>query len=722
MADKEATVYIIDVAQSMGEKHNGREESDLEWSLQWVYDRITGVVFTGRKTLQVGVLGLGTDETDNSMMDQDDSYKHISVLQPITQLLLPDLQNLPKVLKPSHTDERDIVSAIILGVDMISRHCKHLKYKKRIFVVTNATGSHIDEDDLDQVAQQFKDNNIDLTLLGVDFDDPEYGFKEEDKPKEKAKNERILKQLVELSGGQFGTMQEAIDDLSRPAVKSVRPTPTYKGSLRLGDPTQYDTALFIDVERYMKVSVRRAPTASAYISRASGIAEDGEGDGLSSVHNLYKYRVNGDEYEGGTKVLERDELAKGYEYGRTAVSIAESEQNITKYETEAAYDIMGFIPADNMERYMLMDNANIIVAQKGNDRAAMALSSLIHSLFELGSVAIGRLVKKDAAEPVLTVLSPLVEGDFEGLVENVLPFAEDVRSYRFPPLDKILTVSGKALTEHRNLPSKKLLDTMSDFVDNMMLVDDEGGEEMMAIDDTFSPLLHTIEDAIKDRAINANDPKKSKELPKRKEVYELMQRPPAAVVERANAVLQNLKDAADVKKVDKRKKGRIRTRDREADKPLSGLDVEKLLRKERPVEQGKTHINPNNAVPEFKDVFKTTADMAIIKEAVKQMQQIIEDLVRKDYGHKNYDKVLESLGTIRNETIGMEVPNYYNEALREFKEKLFQGQLGENRGELWYKIRTGNIGFIGKDEEELSDMTRSEADDLMKVKSSGRQQ
>jgi ATP-dependent DNA helicase 2 subunit 2 len=718
MADKEATVYIVDVAQSMGKKRNGREQSDLEWSLQWVYDRITGVVFTGRKTLQIGVLGLGTDQTDNSMMDQDDSYKHISVLQPIAQLLLPELQNLPKALKPSHTDERDIVSAIILGVDMISRHCKHLKYRKRIFVITNATGSHIDEDDLDQVAQQFKDNNIELTVLGVDFDDPEYGFKEEDKPKDKAKNERILKHLVDLCGGQFGTMQEAIDDLSRPAIKAVRPTPTYRGSLRLGDPTHYDTALFIDVERYMKVSIRRAPTASAYISRPSGVAEDEDGDGLATVHSLYKYRVNGDEYDGGTKILDRDELAKGYEYGRTAVSIAESEQNITKYETEAGYDILGFVPADNIERYMLMDNANIVVAQKGNDKAAMALSSLIHSLFELGSVAIGRLVKKDTAEPILTVLSPLVEGDFEGLVENGLPFAEDIRSYRFPPLDKVLTVSGKALTEHRNLPSEKLLESMSDFVDNMMLVDEENGEEMMAIDDTFSPLLHTIEDAIKDRAVNANDPKKSKELPKRKEVYELMQKPPPALLEQANSALQKLKDAADVKKVDKRKKGRMRTRDREAEKPLSGLDIEKLLRKERPVEQGKTRINPNNAIPEFKDIFKTTADMAIIKEAVKQMQQIIEDLVKKDYGQKNYDMILEGLGTIRDETIGMEVPNYYNDVLREFKEKLFRGQLGENRGELWYKIRTGNIGFISKDEEELSEMTRDEADDLMKVKSS----
>ena len=122
------------------------------------------------------------------------------------------------------------------------------------------------------------------------------------------------------------------------------------------------------------------------------------------------------------------------------------------------------------------------------------MTEFIHSLFELGSVAIGRLVKKDMAEPIMTVLSPSVEADFECLIENVLPFAEDIRSYRFPPIDKVLTVSGKALTEHRNLPSQKLLDSMSDFVDNMMLVDDAADEEMLAIDDTFSPVLHRSEE------------------------------------------------------------------------------------------------------------------------------------------------------------------------------------------------------------------------------------
>lgn len=45
MAEKEATVYIIDVARSMGERHHGRSVTDLEWAMQYVWDRITTTVW-----------------------------------------------------------------------------------------------------------------------------------------------------------------------------------------------------------------------------------------------------------------------------------------------------------------------------------------------------------------------------------------------------------------------------------------------------------------------------------------------------------------------------------------------------------------------------------------------------------------------------------------------------------------------------------------------------
>jgi ATP-dependent DNA helicase 2 subunit 2 len=44
MADKEATVFVIDVGASMGKCEQGREMTNLEWSMQFVWDKITAKV------------------------------------------------------------------------------------------------------------------------------------------------------------------------------------------------------------------------------------------------------------------------------------------------------------------------------------------------------------------------------------------------------------------------------------------------------------------------------------------------------------------------------------------------------------------------------------------------------------------------------------------------------------------------------------------------------
>ena len=44
MADKEATVYIVDIGRSMGVKRYGREVSDLDWAMTYVWEKITSTV------------------------------------------------------------------------------------------------------------------------------------------------------------------------------------------------------------------------------------------------------------------------------------------------------------------------------------------------------------------------------------------------------------------------------------------------------------------------------------------------------------------------------------------------------------------------------------------------------------------------------------------------------------------------------------------------------
>lgn len=125
-----------------------------------------------------------------------------------------------------------------------------------------------------------------------------------------------------------------------------------------------------------------------------------------------------------------------------------------------------------------MGETCITIPQKTNEKARMALSSLVHALHELESCAVARLVKKDGSDPQIILLSPFIEPDLEGLVDVPLPFAEDIRSYRFAPLDKFFNSAGVLMEKHKNLPSEELKAAMSDFVDGLDLstagTDDEG--------------------------------------------------------------------------------------------------------------------------------------------------------------------------------------------------------------------------------------------------------
>lgn len=125
-----------------------------------------------------------------------------------------------------------------------------------------------------------------------------------------------------------------------------------------------------------------------------------------------------------------------------------------------------------------MGEVCVTIARKADTKSEVALSSLIWALSELESYAVARIVPKDGKDPQLVLLAPNIEPDLECLYDVPLPFAEDIRSYQFPPLDRVITVTGQTLTKHRFLPTDELNDAMSDYVDAMDLstygIDDEG--------------------------------------------------------------------------------------------------------------------------------------------------------------------------------------------------------------------------------------------------------
>lgn len=191
---------------------------------------------------------------------------------------------------------------------------------------------------------------------GVDFDDPDYGFKEEDKPKLKQENEKILSQLVsQCKRGVYGTMSQAVEELSIPRIKPVRPFKSYDGPLTLGDPDQYPNAMSIHVERYFKTKRATPPSASTVVVNSGAPsrsqvdpddmdADEDTGNGLGAVRQVRAYKVNDPDAPGGKRDVEFESLERGYEYGRTVVPISDADESITNLQTKKSFTIIGFVP------------------------------------------------------------------------------------------------------------------------------------------------------------------------------------------------------------------------------------------------------------------------------------------------------------------------------------------------------------------------------------------
>lgn len=99
-----------------------------------------------------------------------------------------------------------------------------------------------------------------------------------------------------------------------------------------------------------------------------------------------------------------------------------------------------------------------------------------------------------------------------------------------------------------------------------------------------------------------------------------------------------------------------------------------------------------------------------IHEAVKQMASIIETQIKHSLGDANYDRVVEGLGSMREELVGYEEPALYNDFLRQLKEKILREELGGDRRELWWLVRKGKkLGLIDRTASDRSEVSEEEA-------------
>ena len=248
----------------------------------------------------------------------------------------------------------------------------------------------------------------------------------------------------------------------------------------------------------------------------------------------------------------------------------------------------------------------------------------------------------------------------------------------------------------------------------------------MAMDDVYSPVLHRINQAIRWKAVFPDEP-----VPPPYEFIAQSMRIPDTVRENGHGPLKKLAAVSDVKKgqscqvnpdmtemkrsltwwtVPPKLTGKRRNRD--AVKPLSGLNIEAILGNS----SKRAKISTDNPIPEFKRMMANAEDITTIQDAAKQLGDIIESQVRSSFGAIKYGQAIEELTVMREELIEMEEPGLYNDFIRRFKKKLLKEELGGDRRELWFMVRRDKLGLVEKKVAPQSDIMEEEATDFLRPK------
>lgn len=434
-------------------------------------------------------------------------------------------------------------------------------WKRTIYLITDARHA-MNKDSIDAIADRIKEDNVSLRVIGVDFDDEAYDFREQDKDSLKAENEEWWHNwLQQLPDSRIATAACALEQATLPNI-SLQGSAPYATSLTFGDPDdRYTTgdALGIPVKMY-KLTTRVLPMSRKTMSK---LAEQTEGarrekeatqqamsqmisqDGApmptptpvlpmvdadeAALRNTYMvdqrrlFFLAEEAKEIGTdNATPLEEGAE--EHFRHAYKLGASLIPITpdldvEWQSTQGLEIIQWIKQSSFKRHYLLGNIWNIFADSNNLEAQISLSSLAKAMKAQEKLALVRFVRRTNAEPKLGVLYPVTriadqsQAEYFNFAE--VPFSEDLKRFTFPSLERVVTADGKELKEHRSLPNDAMFHAMEGLVDTMDLshaFQDEDGSDLpwFSTEDSFNPAIHRMKDAVAWRVMHPD----STELPR----------------------------------------------------------------------------------------------------------------------------------------------------------------------------------------------------------------
>ncbi|CUA73760.1 ATP-dependent DNA helicase II subunit 2 [Rhizoctonia solani] len=747
-------MFVVDVSPSMGTMRTvflepaedgterTKEVTHLQWALQYVMLKVQEMIHNGRKTDQCGVILFGTEETQNVVEDAHpgEGYTNIVEYIPIAQPTPSTLSKIAAITPSTHFG--DPINGIIVAIQTQSEYLiRKPSWTRRMVLVTDGE-TPLEIEDWEATADKINELAINTTIIGVDFDDEDFPFIEPDKSPRV--NENFWTQFIErVENGQIGTCAYALHETSRP---EPRPTKSAMSNnvFRIGDPEAFPgQAIEIAVKTSKATALVRPHPMKKFTKREVVAATQGGPSQAGSGPDDYKHYVElkrrtdyivklaessteeeeGDEdkekSEPQGEVVEKESLVKAFKYGSTWVPCEEG--HFEGLHTRKGIEVISFIPENTYQRHFSLGEVQYIYADVGSSRAQVAFSSIVHAMFKKGFMAVVRWVNRDDSDPKMGICKA-EPGEADYMMWVQIPFAEDVRRYWFPSLERYVSKKGEVLKEHPYIPTSDMNAAMDEWVDNMDLMDagpkDENGlrTEWFDLTQSFNPAVHRIKQALFHGAV-VRDLKAEPVPSPHPEVTKYME-PPKRVLKRSKPALEECARLFNVKevppKVPRKKEQKaipVATENIEADiddilgpavtrstpalsqvQPVSKRIVEP--EKQPPRKPDHSLPSPTPSFAELPSAFHSTpkpdakpkpgrivsnarpladfkknieAQGDLVSKAVEDMCAVIPEIVDASFSTQRYGEALECMQALREVALKEDEIDAWNNFLREFK-------------------------------------------------------
>jgi len=456
---------------------------------------------SGRKTDHVELIIFAAQEPDNPLNDLDpDNYVHVNKKFPFASPNVDLIRTLSTTdIAPSDT-HADLVDALIVALDSMSRYVKKLKYTKEMYIFTDASKQWNTEG---TEAIQEEISKLEARMNWIIFPPPEDASR-----LLVSSNAEYLRDLVEKSLGESYERELAENQLAQLRAKQATSV-NARFNLAFGDYDKYpDEALVLKVLMPIKTDAIALPRTSKYSTLSEALDLDERTSKVDVFRNYISTDPNLEDRDDTEKAVSKDDLIKAYRYGKTIVPWNEDDLVDTKYRCSKGLSILGFFPTKLLKRWWIMAGIKAVLPDPLYPRSTQAYSSLYRAMMELETCAVVRHVARDDGNVNVGILipNPNIDGR-KYFMYGKLPFAEDYRVFGFPGLHDLTIpreTSKKRKLDRRVKDSTECLGTMEDLILSMDLMPADG-VELVRKKEAFNPGYQRMYQCISHRAVYGPD-------------------------------------------------------------------------------------------------------------------------------------------------------------------------------------------------------------------------